>query len=304
MRAIFEKTLRNMFKPIILIIYFIILIFITILMYLGSREDNSLLVTIPSQIESIKTIYSLFVFIYLSGIALIIMMMIFGLDIFATEEYEGTMKILVAKPVSRSSIVLGKMIGLILGSLIYFISSLIVSITIFSIFSNLDKDVFIGLIKLIPNFLIYGIFMILIFSSIMSFLSSLFKKKVPSIIITVLLVLGIFGFLPILRQITLNRNNYFSSNLYYIDINAQFGNIYMSLIEEGKESNELYDQTISMYTGRYVNTVYDPDLENENYTSLKKNDVYNIPILFGIYLLFSFGLFYLSYRRMIKKDIT
>jgi len=301
MRAIFEKTLRNMFKPIIISIYFIILILITILMYMGSKEDNSLLVTIPSQIESIKTVYSLFVFMYLGGIAVIIMMMIFGLDIFATEEYEGTMKILVAKPVSRSSIVFGKIIGLLIGSLIYFISSLVVSVTIFLLFNNLDKDVFIGLLKLFPNFIIYGMFMILIFSSIMSFLSSLFRKKVPSIIITVLLVLGIFGVLPILRQITLNRNNYFSSKLYYIDINSQFGNIYMSLIEQGNESN---DQTIAMYTGRYVNSDYDPDLENESYISLKKNDIYNIPILVGSYLIFSFGLFYLSYRRMIKKDIT
>lgn len=304
MRAIFEKTLRNMFKPIIISIYFIILILITILMYMGSKDDNSLLVTIPSQIESIKTVYSLFVFMYLGGIAVIIMMMIFGLDIFATEEYEGTMKILVAKPVSRSSIVFGKIIGLLIGSLIYFISSLVVSVTIFLLFNNLDKDVFIGLLKLFPNFIIFGMFMILIFSSIMSFLSSLFRKKVPSIIITVLLVLGIFGVLPILRQITLNRNNYFSSKLYYIDINSQFGNIYMSLIEQGNESNELYDQTIAMYTGRYVNSDYDPDLENESYISLKKNDIYNIPILVGSYLIFSFGLFYLSYRRMIKKDIT
>lgn len=303
MRTIFDKTLRNMFKPIMMIIYFVVTIFITSLLIISSMKNNTLLVTIPSQIESIKITYSLFVFFWLSGIALIIMIMIFGLDIFATEEYEGTMRILVAKPVSRKSIVLGKILGLLLGSFIYYMGSLLISISIFSLFLRLDKDVFIGLVYMLPSLILYGIFIILLFSSIMSLLSSLFKKKVPSIIILIILILGIYGVLPIARIITIQREIYYESKLYVVDVNSHFGNILMSLIENGKEENELYSETISLFTGRYINSNYDPDMTDSN-AYIKKNDYINVSLLSSIYILTSIVLFAFSYRIMTKKDIT
>jgi hypothetical protein len=169
---------------------------------------------------------------------------------------------------------------------------------------KLDKDVFIGLIKLLPSLIIYGLFIIILFSSITSLLSSIFRKKIPSIIILVFIILGTFGVLPIARNIFIQRNVYVSSKFYYADINAHFGNIFMSLIENGKEENELYDNSIITFTGRYI-MEYDPDLNiNTNYSALKKNDYINVNIISIIYVFISCIFFFLSYNIMKKKDIT
>ena len=217
------------------------------------------------------------------------LMMIFGLDIFATEEYEGTMRILVAKPVSRKSIILGKILGLLLGTFTYYITSLILSLFIYSLFLRLDRDVLIGILKLIPSFIIYALFIIICITSVTSILSTLFKKKTPGVVILVILVLGIYGVLPTARNIISGRGLYEDLNLQYIDVNSHFGNIYMSLIEKGKEDNELYSQMIMLFTGRYKENYRDPDfIDNYN---IQKNDLINVPIPATIYILLSILLF-------------
>lgn len=302
MKVVFNKTLRNMYKPLIIGLYFAVVIFFTIIFIITGREKNNL--NIIEQIESIKVTYTIFNFLYLSGIGLIILMMIFGLDIFATEEYEGTMRILVAKPVSRRSIIMGKILGVLAGSFIYYISSLIISLSIYSLFLRLDKDVLVGVLKLVPSFIIYALFIIFFITSITSILSALFKKKTPGIVIFVILVLGIYGVLPITRNIIAERGLYEDLKLQYIDVNSHFGNLYMSLIEQGKEDNELYSQMIIMFTGRYKDNYRDPDFSDNYDYNIEKNNLINVPITALIYIFISIILLYISYNIMSKKDIT
>lgn len=303
MKVIFNKTLRNMYKPVILGLYFGVIIFFTLIFVLTTRSNNAL--SILEQIETIKTTYTSFNFIYLSGIGLIFLMMVFGVDIFATEEYEGTMRILVAKPVSRRSIVIGKVLGLLIGTFIYYISSLIISITLYSLLLRLDKDVFIGVMSIIPSFIVFAIFMIFIFTSIASLLSSLFRKKTPAIVVFVVLVIIIYGLIPISRNILMERGRYQDLKLQYLDTNSHFGNIYMSLVEQGKEDNELYSQTIIMFTGRYRMDNRDPDIEEQgNFIKMQKSNLVNVPLVTIIYTSISLVLFYISYNIMTKKDIT
>lgn len=304
MKVVFNKTLRNMFKPLIMGIYFTLCIIITVFIIIANKENNSLMVTIPQYIESLRVAYSSLVFLYLGGVGLVILIMLFGLDIFATEEHEGTMRILVAKPVSRSSIILGKTFGLLFGSFVYYISSILLSVTIFSLFIGIDKDVFLGFIKIIPSFILYGIFVIIVFSSLSALLSSLFKKKIPSIIIFVILILAIYGVLPIARIITLQQNVYFSSKLQLIDVNSHLGNVFMRTIEQGKEENEIYNYSLNWFTGRYITDFYDPDIEVNNYNLIKDNDSINTNIVILVYLTLSTLFFIFTYERMTKKDIT
>lgn len=304
MKVVLNKTLRNMFKPLIMGIYFALCILITVFIIIANKENNSIMVTIPEYIESLRVAYSSFVFLYLGGVGLVILIMLFGLDIFATEEYEGTMRILVAKPVSRSSIILGKIFGLLIGSFIYYVSSILLSVTIFSLFIGIDKDAFLGFIKIIPSFILYGIFVIIIFSSLSALLSSLFKKKIPSIIIFVILILGIYGIFPIVRIITIQQNIYFSNNLQLVDVNSHLGNVFMSTIEQGKEENEIYNYSLNWFTGRYITDFNDPDVDVSNYNLMKKNDSININVVMLVYLTLSILFFAFTYDRMIKKDIT
>lgn len=302
MRVVFNKTLRNMYKPLIVSLYFIVVILFTILFAILSK-GNSL--SILEQIERVKSTYISFNFLYLSGIGLVFLMMIFGLDIFGTEEYEGTMRILVAKPISRSSIVLGKIFGILFGTFLYYIFSLIISMTLYFLILMLDRDVLIGVLNLIPSFILYSIFIIFVLVGITSLLSSLFKKKTPSIIILVVLVITLYGVFPITRNLLNESGKYEAFKLQRIDINAQLGNVYMSIIERGKEENEVYSQPIIMFTGRYILNNKDPDLyRNFGSVQVHKNNLINTPIISLIYIIVSFIMFYFSYRIMIKKDIT
>ena len=302
MRVVLNKTLRNMYKPTLVIIYFMIVLFFTVIISISNLKNNSL--SIINQIEQIKITYSIFNYLFLSGVGLILLIMIFGLDIFATEEYEGTMRILIAKPVSRKSIIMGKILGILIGIFIYYISSLIISFALYSLILGLDKDVFVGVINIIPSFIIYSLFIIVIVTSLTTILSSVFRKKTPAIVIFILLILGIYGVLPIIRSITIETGDYQKANFQYFDINAHLGNTYMYLIEGGKEENELGDNMLSLFTSRYFFNSNDPDISSDGTMLLQKNDTINVPIVITIYMLISSILYYISYNIMTKKDIT
>jgi ABC-type transport system involved in multi-copper enzyme maturation permease subunit len=117
-----------------------------------------------------------------------LLIMAIGSGLFATEESEGTMRILLAKPITRESVIFGKILGLIAGSFIYMITTLIISVTLYSLITGLDKDVLLSLLSIVPSYIIYGIFVIIFLSSIASLFSSLFKKRIPAIILLIVFI--------------------------------------------------------------------------------------------------------------------
>lgn len=308
MKAIFNRTLTSMFKPLSIIIYFFLTIIITILMSISSNYIDISKISIEIQKISVVSTFTLFVFVWITGIALFLFIMALGSGIFSQEESEGTMRILLGKPISREAVIFGKILGIITGSFIYMSVSLIFSVTIYSLILSLDKDVFQALIKVVPRFLLYGLFVIIFFTSITSINSSIFKKRIPSIIILTIFIIITFGVLPIVRSIfTYSGNGYERYKLYIVDTNYHMGNIYSYIMDLDNSVKLSPDSKTGLgtFTGIYIPSREDPDIDNSGYMlNVKKNNYLDSGLTFLVYSLITISAYSVCYIRMKKKDIS
>ena len=76
---------------------------------------------------------------------------------------------------------------MLLGSFVYLINSFSGFMLVFCLFTDVEKDILLLIIKATILFIIYGIVVIFIVGGIGTFLSSVFKKKVPAILIMICL---------------------------------------------------------------------------------------------------------------------
>jgi len=94
-----------------------------------------------------------------------IMIAIFGSKLVAGEESEGTLSILVSKPVKRSHIIFGKLAGLIVSMLQYSILLIIITIAVSGCIITTDPDILKIFLKYIPGMFLYLLLVIVAFSS-------------------------------------------------------------------------------------------------------------------------------------------
>lgn len=310
MKTVFNRTLTSMFKPISIIIYFVLVTGSITLISLVSAYSGDPNTSIEIQKISVVETFALLNFIWISGILLNIFIMAFGSGIFAAEESEGTMRILLAKPNSRGSVIFGKIFGLFIGSFMYMLSSLIISITIFSLITSIDSDVLKSLLNKLPLFIAYGLFIIFFFVGITAALSSLFKKRIPAIIILIIFILFTYGILPIARTIAIAFGKYDKYHLYLVDTNYHVGSVYLNILELNGELNlsPMGQETIGIFTGAYVFKDQDKDKINAQtdyyFLPREKNDVLDRNIVLIIYSTLSVGAYIFCYIRMKNKDIT
>jgi ABC-type transport system involved in multi-copper enzyme maturation permease subunit len=308
MKVVFNRTLTSMFKPLGSGIYYILVIISTILVSLSVILGDTYQ-SIEIQKINVTQIYVMLNFLWLSGILLNLKILITGTGLFAAEESSGTMRMLFARPLSRGSIIIGKILGLLVGGVIYMITSLIISIGLYSLITSIDRDVLVSLIKMLPSFILYGIFIITFFTGLSVMFSSLFKGRVPALIIMIVLVLLTFGIFPIGRLILSQFGKYDKFYIYYVDINSHIGNIYVDAIEKEsklKMSPQAQD-SLGMFTGAYKFNTYDMDRENDNSyynTPRYRNNLINtkyVIVIYSVIIIFSYAL---CYMRMNKKDIS
>lgn len=309
MKAVFNRTLTGMFKPVSMIIYLVLSLVGVLLIGVNSFYEAGTELSIEVQRINVIDSFTLLVFIWLAGILLMLLIATVGSGLFATEESEGTMRILLAKPVSRNSVILGKIFGLITGSFIYMLTGLIISISLYSIMTSVDGDVFKVLVNKLPSFICYGLFIILLFTGVTALLSSIFKKRVPAIIILTVFTLLTFGVLPIARSIMTAFRVYEKYGIYVVDTNYHMGSIYTTMLEGTGEFNPspMGQTIIGMFSGIYVESIPDSDIVSNQYYfmgSVKKSSFINSFVIIFIYSSISIASYILCYIRMSKKDIT
>lgn len=307
MKAIFNQTINRMFRLKNVLIYFGIVVIPTILIALGIRFGSDELSL--SEIQSmVNGIYMLVVFLWLTGIPFIVNIVAHGTGLFASEEAEGTMSILVAKPVNRYEIVLGKVLGLAVASFVYQIISLIFSQFIFYFLSGVDVDTVSVFASSIPSVLLYSLFVTIFFTALSSAMSVIFKKKIAGIIIALLFLFVTFGVFPIVRSLMQFSNAYTKYHVYLFDFNYHFGLIFQSI--QSLFSSDLLSSSanviVGTLTGTYTQSTYDMDIVAYSGYGFGASPVsyINPTVLTLIYLLVAALLFVFVFWRMNKKDVN
>lgn len=305
MKVLISKTFIKMFK----ILPFVIISTLSgLLGFLFSSVYKNLVqdaLTFNQFSNNILNTYSLFGFMLIAGIMIWIICSDCATGLFASEIHEGTIRLLLSKEITRFNLVLSKILGMLIGSFIYLVNSFSIFMLVFCIFSNVEKDILLLVIKATLLFIIYGFSVVFIVGGIGTFLSSIFKKKVPAILIMICLGGLVFGIVPILRVILISLGYYGQFSLYILDINYHFGLIFsnfLSVLGDLSLSQNV-NQLFTIFTNLYTQGAVDFDITLNNNSYFIVNNSLNSLVIILSYIIGAIILYGLSFKIMIKKDI-
>ena len=306
MKPVFKKTFIKMFTVLPVTIMSLLSLGLGYFLASDYRDVMARFPTFDYLSGRLSVIYALFVFIIIAGLAIWIIVANVSSGLIANELHEGTLRLLVAKPISRKALTLGKITGMLLGAIVYFASSLLLIMGSFALLSGCDKDILTHLLKYTALFFGYGVMMIFLAGSIGSFLSTCFKKKVPGLLILVMIAILAFAIFPIGRMVLSLFNIYDPLHLYYFDINYHFGLIFHEFTKWLGQITTSQSQLnqYSVFTSIYTAVPSDLDITN-NFASIAQiNTTLNGLIIMLSYFIGACLLYVLTFRRMEKKDIS
>lgn len=305
MKVLVSKTFIKMFK----ILPFVIISTLSgLLGFLFSSVYKNLVqeaLTFNQFSNNILNTYSLFGFMLIAGIMIWIICSDCATGLFASEIHEGTIRLLLSKEITRFNLVLSKILGMLIGSFIYLVNSFSIFMLVFCIFSNVEKDILLLVIKATLLFIIYGFLVVFIVGGIGTFLSSIFKKKVPAILIMICLGGLVFGIVPILRVILISLGYYGQFSLYILDINYHFGLIFsnfLSVLGDLSLSQNV-NQLFTIFTNLYTQGAVDFDITLNNNSYFIVNNSLNSLVIILSYIIGAIILYGLSFKIMMEKDI-
>lgn len=306
MKHIFNKTYSKMFTYVVVGIVVAISVFSGFFLasdYLARIQSNP---TFEYFTQRLVILYSLMTFVLVSGLSIWMIVANTSSGLFANELHEGTLRLLLAKPVSRRDLVIGKIGGMLAGGMTYLVLSLMIVLSVFSLKAHPDQDILIHLLKYTGVYILYGTFMILIAGSIGTFLSTCFKKKVPALLILALIGFLIFGIIPIVRLMMQTSGIYNRMHLYLFDLNYHLALIFDTFTNllgqmTGTSSQlELYN----MFTNLFHYVPLDMDVALKTGTVMVANNTLNGVLVTAVYGIIGALLYGLSFKRMEIKDIS
>ena len=226
----------------------------------------------------------------------------------AGEVHEGTIRILVSKPNSRGAILRGKIIGMLLGCFILMMLGLSVFYLAETLFGSFDGSVMKDLLSYYPAYILYGLIVILFFSSLATLLSCLVKKKVIALLPMMFLVIAVLA-IPVIVRIVLGmtgREEYPSDLFYLADLNYQFGSLFHWCCNLCGGINGTSGQLSipAALLNIFKSFKLDPDITHKmNTTMIMTNNFIPKTVLLGVYGALTVINYLLSFVLMSRKDV-
>ncbi len=242
---------------------------------------------------------NIMVFLFVTGSMLLILVANMASGTIAGERQDGTLRMLFAKANSRISILFGKFIGIVVGMLLLTIMSLALMYVGEAIGGNFDSNIYKDLVSYFPCYVLYGLIVILIFGSIATLFSNIFKRKAMALI--PMLVLIVYAmFIPILIRMI------FGSTWFgYLDINYHLGMIFKWCCELGEgivaSRSELYNY--ESFMGMFVSEYIDLDVARSYVMNFYDNLLLPVGTIFVIYGGISLASLLGSAALVAKKDV-
>ena len=304
MRVIFKRTLQETLR----LVFLILMLAAGVIggLVLGK---NSTFYDIPSYdhyLNSCLIMQHMVAFFLVCGAAIMVIVSAVGSGLIAGEVHEGTFRILVSKPNSRMSILLGKVLGMLIGSLMLLIIGISSMLLTELLIGKYDKPIAETLLSYAPGYLLYGAIVLLFFSSLATLLSCIAKKKVIAFL-PMLLVMILVLILPLVLRIIMMIRGGQSSIITYIDPNYHFGSIFkwcMDLcggIQGTSEQLEL--PTILMNIYKQVSIDRDLSRTNLSGTITLDNTAVPVMLLLTVYGALTVINYLVSFLIIRRKDV-
>ena len=304
MKVLLKKTFIKSFHPIMLGCVSLISLLSGFLL---SKEYHNLIANKPTYdylSNRLGAVIAIIYFIMIIGFVFWIIISQISTGLFASEIHEGTIRLLLSKAISRKELVFGKVGGMLLAGLVYLLIAMLLFMTSFSLFTSIDQDLLIYFYKITFASYLYGVFVLFIVGGIGSLLSTCFKKKVPALLVILLIAMVCYAIFPILRNI-LSANYYYRYHIYLIDINYHFGLIYQSFLDFFTQFDLSSGQKMmyAFFTNVYKATALDIDINTAGASFYSLNTTLSSLGVFITYLIIDLASYILSLKRMCKMDV-
>lgn len=250
---VMEKTIRELMSLRRLAVVIVAGLAPAILFGAGVWRESfrSGLMSLEMQTHTLVGYFLLISFVWIAGLYIAFVITISGSDFVSREEEEGTLLLMVSKPIGRFQFILGKSLALLVTTLLFELVVLFGSIAVLWGFLGLDPEIVQTLVGLVPWIFLYSIIVAILFVALTTAMSALFKSRPLKTILTMLLVMLIFGVGPILRIGW--PSIYENYHLHYADPGYHLGNAYVSIsnqTERGTMTPQI-QAYLGIFTGTY-----------------------------------------------------
>lgn len=215
--------------------------------------------------------FIIILFMWVTGFFLALTVAASAASFISKEDTDGTLLLLVSKPINRYEIVLGKFLALVINTMMLVATVLLLSILVFWFVLPIDIDTFKALLWLLPWMLLYSLLVTLAFGSISIALSALMKSRVKIMVVVMLIILLPFfvGMMPR----TIFSEVYEDYHLYYPDLGYHLGNTFVLLLDqtEGGKIMPSNQRVLGLLSGTFEFFFeprpqdWDPDLGSISY---------------------------------------
>lgn len=248
--AVFVRTLREFANPKLVVVY---LLGVTAVagaigfVLADGMPDQVGSLHLYAQEQHLTEAFVQLAFVWGAGIPAMVIVAVLGATAIARERQQGTLQILLSKPVSRRSVLLGKAGAIVVFTLSLMIVGLLISGSALLVAGDISPAAVSGSIfAMLPGSLLYALVVAVILGGIATLIATLTGRLLWAVLGTLVLPAAFFGsiFIRLLAPTPLYEQ-YF---LYIIDISYHFGNLFVLV-------NDLIGTTFSPSTQQALDTL-------------------------------------------------
>jgi ABC-type transport system involved in multi-copper enzyme maturation permease subunit len=261
--------------------------------------------SVSAQTGAITTYFVIISFIWIAGIPLALYASSIGAGFIAKEQTEGTILILISKPIRRWEILIGKFLGFFINILIIQTISVYVSAWFLVLITTNNISVFTSMLPIINAVILYSIIVSLMFGSIAAALSSMTKSTGKIVMIMAALTMATyFGFFLIRALI---GDYYEDYQIYHIDIGYHLANFYIMLLKAlGIKISPQIAIILGVIGGTYktedVFTAFDDD--QKLFKTPELAGYYPLYLSAILWIVVALALIFFGIKRLQKQDIV
>lgn len=233
-QTVIKKTLEDFSDPKFLIIFLVPFVVITLLLSAGitagGPEDLASL-PLRTQERQLVESFSQLSFIWLAGIPVMALIAIVSANYIGKEEEDGSLRILLSKPVRRWEVIMGKFLSIFVFSFLVMVTGMFLGSALIFIMSGASASAIGGsIMSIMPGNIAYAIFVSFFVSSLGTGISVVTGSRLKTAISVIILsVILLFSFI-IVRMATQAMGLYQSYYIYSVDLNYHLGNSYVFLL--------------------------------------------------------------------------